>query len=169
MNNVCRTVLLSNVCSWRREQTGADTEAGFIPRTRKNIPKSQRFISRSRYHALSVRRHSQIQHSDVVDCGHYYYYYYYWGDVKVSYRKECPVRVAIFCMLGYFHTITWLREYPCVDTISFTFFDHMRLQTWYEWKNARIFIVTSTSTDISEPVSQCQFYEEEHSSRRSKI
>jgi hypothetical protein len=47
-----------------------------------------------------------------------------------SYRKECPVRVAIFCMLGYFHTITWLREYPCVETISFTFFDHMRLQTW---------------------------------------
>ena len=47
-----------------------------------------------------------------------------------THRKECPVRVAIFCMLGYFHTITWLREYPCVETISFTFFDHMRLQTW---------------------------------------
>ena len=32
-------------------------------------------------------------------------------------------------MEGYFQTITWFREYPCVDTSSFTFFDHIRLHT----------------------------------------
>ena len=60
---------------------------------------------------------------------HYCNLYYTVVNGVGIYRNECPVRVAIFCMLGYFHTITWLREYPCVDTISFTFFDHMRLQT----------------------------------------
>lgn len=50
------------------------------------------------------------------------------------YLRVCPVKVAIFCMVGYFHTITWLREYPCVDTISFTFFDHIKLHTYMHWK-----------------------------------
>ena len=32
-------------------------------------------------------------------------------------------------MDGYFHRMIWFREYPCVLTISFTFFDQIRLQT----------------------------------------
>merc|ERR1712224_391572 len=44
-------------------------------------------------------------------------------------RYVCPVRVATFAMDGYFQRMIWFREYPCVLTISLTFFDQMRLQT----------------------------------------
>lgn len=35
-----------------------------------------------------------------------------------------------FAIDGYFHTIIWFCEYPCVLTSSFTFLLHERLQTW---------------------------------------
>jgi len=49
---------------------------------------------------------------------------------KYSTRSVWPVRVATFCILGYFHTMIWFRLYPCVDTISLTLRDYMRLHTW---------------------------------------
>jgi len=39
------------------------------------------------------------------------------------------VSVVSFCIEGYFHTMIWLSEYPCVLTISLTVFDQRRLQT----------------------------------------
>lgn len=45
-------------------------------------------------------------------------------------RKVCPVRVASFFMLGYFHTIIWFWLYPWVETSSFTFLEKSRLHTW---------------------------------------
>ena len=44
-------------------------------------------------------------------------------------RSVCPVNVASFDMLGYRQTMIWFCEYPCVDTISFTFLLQTRLHT----------------------------------------
>ena len=44
-------------------------------------------------------------------------------------RYVCPDNVTTFSMDGYFHTMIWLREYPCEDTTSFTLLDHMMLHT----------------------------------------
>ena len=53
------------------------------------------------------------------------------GDMaKYKTRSVCPVRVVSFVREGYLQTMIWFWLYPCVLTSSFTFFDHMRLQTW---------------------------------------
>jgi hypothetical protein len=39
------------------------------------------------------------------------------------------VRVAALVIDGYFHTMIWFNEYPCVLTISLMDLDHMRLHT----------------------------------------
>lgn len=47
-----------------------------------------------------------------------------------------PVSVATCCIDGYFQMHTWFctcpAEKPCVETSSFEFFDHMRLQIWQQ-------------------------------------
>lgn len=48
---------------------------------------------------------------------------------KNNTRLVCPVNVATFYKLGYFHTIISLFEYPCVDTISFVVLENIKLQT----------------------------------------
>ena len=45
-------------------------------------------------------------------------------------RKEWPVNVATFYIVGYFHTIIWFKEYPWVETISLDVFENIKLQTW---------------------------------------
>ena len=53
------------------------------------------------------------------------------GDTaRYSTLKVCPVRVASLVMVGCFQTMIWFWLYPWVLTISFTFFDQDRLQTW---------------------------------------
>ena len=49
---------------------------------------------------------------------------------RYSTRHECPVKVYIFCMLGYFHRMIWFKEYPWVMTISCVVFENIRLQTY---------------------------------------
>ncbi len=44
-------------------------------------------------------------------------------------RYVCPVRVAIFYILGYFHTLISLWEYPCVLTNSFNVLLKIKLHT----------------------------------------
>ena len=52
------------------------------------------------------------------------------GDIaRYSTRYVCPVSVVTLDIVGYFQTIIWLREYPCVETTSFMFLLHIRLQT----------------------------------------
>jgi hypothetical protein len=58
-----------------------------------------------------------------------YYEWESWLLCNWIYLIVWPVKVACFCMLGYFHTIIWFSEYPCVDTISLTVEDQTRLQT----------------------------------------
>lgn len=45
--------------------------------------------------------------------------------IFVKKRKE----IILLCKLGYFHTTTWFRLYPCVLTISCTVDDHTKLHT----------------------------------------
>ena len=53
------------------------------------------------------------------------------GEVaRYSTRVECPVRVVILLMEGYFHTTIWFWLYPCVLTISLIFLLHAKLHTW---------------------------------------
>jgi hypothetical protein len=42
----------------------------------------------------------------------------------------CPVSVAIFSIWGYFQTMTWLREYPWVETSSSLVLENIKLHTW---------------------------------------
>ena len=56
-NRVVRNSDSTNVDPRGRQQTGADAEAGFVPRAREDVPKPKRFIAGSRHHALSVRGH----------------------------------------------------------------------------------------------------------------
>lgn len=49
---------------------------------------------------------------------------------KNSTRIWWPLSFVIGCMLGYFHKITWLYEYPWVDTSSELCFDQATLHTW---------------------------------------
>lgn len=52
------------------------------------------------------------------------------GDIdRYNTRLECPISVTTFDNVGYFHTMIWFWLYPCVDTTSLTFFDHIRLHT----------------------------------------
>ena len=41
-----------------------------------------------------------------------------------------PVKVITFFIDGYFHTIIWFWEYPCVETISFVVFENTKLHTY---------------------------------------
>ena len=40
-----------------------------------------------------------------------------------------PVSVVIFSIEGYFQTITWFREYPCVLTSSSLVLENIKLHT----------------------------------------
>lgn len=49
--------------------------------------------------------------------------------LELCYILNC-LQKQTFPIDGYFHTIIWFWEYPCVLTSSFTFLLHERLQTW---------------------------------------
>ena len=62
----------------------------------------------------------------------------YWGRTGNRFKPEnlhysfsiVVENKQTFPIDGYFHTIIWFWEYPCVLTSSFTFLLHARLQTW---------------------------------------
>lgn len=49
---------------------------------------------------------------------------------KYSTRNVWPVSVASFSIVGYFQTITWFNEYPCVLTSSSFVLENTKLHTW---------------------------------------
>jgi hypothetical protein len=65
------------------------------------------------YIKYTLYTHINNYHIDVYKytCTYIYMYIY-------IYLNVCPVRVATFCIVGYFHMITWFSENPCVDTID---------------------------------------------------
>ena len=57
------------------------------------------------------------------------------------YRGKRSKRFVTLDMVGYFQTMIWFWEYPCVLTSSFTFLDHARLHTCHTHKQ-RLFLIT---------------------------
>jgi hypothetical protein len=53
------------------------------------------------------------------------------GDIaRYNTLKVCPVSVVIFSIDGYFQTMTWFKEYPCVLTSSSLVLENIRLHTY---------------------------------------
>lgn len=113
----------------------------------EDIPEPKSFISSTCYNCLQEAIYKTLKEEIAYGKEDIMIINYTWtntwpsGDIaRYNTLIVCPVRVATFPIDGYFHTIIWFWEYPCVLTSSFTFLLHARLQTWERiWQNSSSF------------------------------